>query len=253
MFHRSLQLLAQARFPGSQRSSSRWTVRSGEVPEGADALLLLTVEELAVNELRETFHHWVRTVAFPIQGGMLGAAFPHRSALRLRGNAATVPTREDIRIAIDLWDEVEPSVKTWLAGATQDLTDRLAEALKGDGVEAVERERTLFQSRQGELSQLIEQATTQRLTREIADLQAERTQIGLFETADRVRELDRSIEAKEGEVARRRAHYEELRGQLSLERDRVLQRVLPKRYALRGESQVFPVAVEIRLPNGGSA
>ena len=253
LFHRSLQLLAQARFPGSQRSTSRWTVRKGELPEGADALLLLTVEELAVNDLRETFHHWVRTVAFPIRTGELGDALPHRPALEMRGQAATSPGGEEIRRARDLWDEVEPSVKPWLVQAAQDLTGRLAEALKADGVEAAERERALFQSRQGELSQLIAQATTQRLTREIADLQVQRAQIGLFDTADRVRELDRSIEAKEAEVARRRAHYEELRGQLGLERDRVLQRVLPKRYALRGEAQVFPVAVEIRLPDGGTA
>lgn len=253
MFHRSLQLLAQARFPGSRRSSSRWTVRRGEVPEGTDALLLLTVEELAVNELRETFHHWVRTIAFPVQAGRLGAALPHRPALQLRGEAATTPSREEIRRAIDLWDDVEPSVKAWLVDAAQSLTSRLTEALKADGVEAAERERTLYQSRQGELSQLIEQATTQRLTREIADLQVERAQIGLFETADWARELDRSIEAKEAEVVRRRAHYDELRGQLALERDRVLQRVLPKRHTLRGDSQIFPVAVEIRLSGGDSA
>lgn len=247
LFHRSLQLLSQARFPGSQRSSSRWSVRVGQVPEGADALILLTVEELAVNELRETFHHWVRTIAFPISGGALGEALPHRPASAWACPSSPSPTAADIRGARDLWDEVEQDVKRWLSDAAAQITGRLTKALAADGAGAAERERTLFQSRQGELSQLIEQATTQRLTREVADLQAERTQIGLFETADRVREIDRSIAAKEEEVARRRAHYEELRGQLAVERDRVLQRVLPKRFALRGEAQVFPVAVEIRL------
>jgi hypothetical protein len=43
-------------------------------------LLLLTVEEMAVNELRETFHHWVRTVALPIKGGVLGDAAGLRRA-----------------------------------------------------------------------------------------------------------------------------------------------------------------------------
>ena len=32
------------------------------------------VDAAAVNELRETFHHWVRTVALPIKGGVLGDA-----------------------------------------------------------------------------------------------------------------------------------------------------------------------------------
>jgi hypothetical protein len=54
-------MFARARFPGGidNFSVSRWTVRYGEIPSEADALLLLTVEELAVNELREPFHHWV--------------------------------------------------------------------------------------------------------------------------------------------------------------------------------------------------
>jgi len=40
----------------------------------------------------------------------------------------------------------------------------------------------------------------------------------------------------------------ELREQLERERTRVLQHLLPRRYEMRGEAQVFPVAVEIRLP-----
>ena len=43
-------------------------------------------------------------------------------------------------------------------------------------------------------------------------------------------------------------NYEELRKQLESERERVMRYLLPKRYALHGKAQVFPVAVEIRLP-----
>jgi superfamily II DNA or RNA helicase len=65
LFHHALSTLAQLRFPGSggrqrDQSASRWTFRRGRVPGDADALLLLTVEELAVNELREPFHHWTK-------------------------------------------------------------------------------------------------------------------------------------------------------------------------------------------------
>ncbi|MBK7923167.1 MAG: DNA helicase [Gemmatimonadetes bacterium] len=248
LFHRALQLLSQARFPGSLRSTSRWSVRSGGIPDGADALVLLTIEELAVNELRETFHHWVRTVVFPVRDGKLGAALGHRPASEIRGANGVVPSQEQIRRGRDLWDEVEPGIRTWLTQSARDITGRLVETLAVDGAQATERERALYQSRQGELSRLIELATTQRLEREVADLRAERAQIGLFETADRVAELDRSIAAREEEVGRRRSHYEELRRQLTIERDRILQRVLPKRFALRGETQLFPVAIEIRLP-----
>ena len=40
----------------------------------------------------------------------------------------------------------------------------------------------------------------------------------------------------------------EIREQLQRERTRVLERLLPARFALAGEAQVFPVAVEVRLP-----
>ena len=47
-------------------------MRRGGVPAGTDAVVLLTIEELAVNDLRETFHHWVRTLALPVKKGALG-------------------------------------------------------------------------------------------------------------------------------------------------------------------------------------
>ena len=49
-------------------------------------------------------------------------------------------------------------------------------------------------------------------------------------------------------MRRRRQHYEELREQLQIERERVLSGIIPRRFALRGTAQVFPVALEIRLP-----
>jgi hypothetical protein len=47
--------------------------------------VLLSVEELAVNDLRETFHHWVRTLIFPIQRG----AWASRSLTGLLRTCAT--------------------------------------------------------------------------------------------------------------------------------------------------------------------
>jgi hypothetical protein len=53
---------------------------------------------------------------------------------------------------------------------------------------------------------------------------------------------------KEEELKRRQTHFIELREQLAKERERVVERLLPARYTLRGSAQCFPVAVEIRLP-----
>jgi hypothetical protein len=62
-------------------------------------------------------------------------------------------------------------------------------------------------------------------------------------------ELERSIEAKNEELERRRRTHEEVREQLERERERILNRLIPKRYAIAGEAHVFPVCVEIRLPS----
>jgi hypothetical protein len=98
------------------------------------------------------------------------------------------------------------------------------------------------------LSHLIQEQSLARLEREIEELVAEQRQGTLFDTEQLVTELARSQRAKEEELARRRAHYEELRRLLDRERERVLDVLLPRRYAMRGDAQVLPVAVEIRLP-----
>jgi len=247
LFHRALALFARARFPGTADSATRWTVRRGEVPAGADALLLLTVEELAVNELRETFHHWVRTLRFPVAKDGLGPLLPHVAPAEDR-SSATPLTTDDVQRARDLWDEIRQEVRRTVIDWAADLTQRLRTALAGEQTGAVQRERERFQSRQGELSHLIQEQNLARLERELEQLEAEQRQGVLFDTEQWLSELARSQRAKEEELARRRAHYEELRRLLERERERVLGVLLPRRYAMRGEAQVFPVAIEIRLP-----
>ena len=89
------------------------------------------------------------------------------------------------------------------------------------------------------------------IEREIEKLKLEKQQGKLFDEEGRLDHIDRSIEEKEEEVARRRRHYEEVREQLDKERERILNHLLPKRHAMSGEAQVFPICLEVRLPGGG--
>jgi len=246
VFQQVLHTFARLRLPGGEQAS-RWTVRAAETPAGLDALLLVTVEEMAINELRETFHHWVRTVRVPVRHGALGEPLPHVPARRLRPAAAANPTPELVRLARDLWTEVAPDVRRLIDGWRDNLELRLGQALERDREQAEGEERDRFQRRQGEVSALIEQTTLERLEREIASLQRELDQGELFDPDRHVEDLVRTKVEKEEEVKRRRAHYEELREQLARERDRTLNLIIPRRYALHA-AQVFPVAVEIRLP-----
>lgn len=251
MLQRALSMLTRRRFPGTGDDVSRWTVSTGEVPSGADAVVLLSVEELAVNDLRETFHHWVRTVAFPVTRGKLGPPLPHAPATQLvrSGRLQPAPPGSQTAQGRGVFDDVESELKAFVTAHAASVTGTLLAQLTAEGARARQQEEERYRSRQGEVSTLIAETTLAKLSREVEELKVARRQGLLFEEGDRLDTLDRSIEEKELEIARRHRHYQEVREQLDRERERILKYLLPGRYAMSGTAQVFPVAIEIRLPN----
>ena len=247
MMQRATSTLMTRRFPNRADGVSRWCVRRGEVPSGADALVLLHAEEICVNELRETFHHWVRTVGFPVQNGELGEMLPHASAHDLRGGAA-VTDPAAIEHARDIAIDAVPVLKTWVKEHAEYLTGIVSARLTESGNAARKNEEQRYQSRLAEVSELITSSTIERLSREIDRLRNERMQGLLFSEADRFDEIDRSIEEKEEEMKRRRQHHEEVKRQLDRERERIMKHLLPKRHTMAGKAHVFPITIEVRLP-----
>jgi len=247
LVQRAVGALTRRRFPGPN-AVSRWTVRYGDVPDGADALILLHVEELGVNELRETFHHWIHTYRLPVRNGQLDTPLPHVPAFALR---AAQPCRDEAarKAASDLLSDLEPDLQEYVKQLRQKLTRDLAEQLAIDGKTAREEEDRRYQSRQGEVSSLIAENTLAKLEREISQLKRQREQGQLFDAQSYMDELDRSIENKQQELERRQRHYEEVRQQLARERERITKFLLPRRYTMQGDAQVFPVAIEVRLPS----
>lgn len=247
LFQAALSRFARARFPGGtdNENVTRWTVRYGEIPDDVDALLLLTVEELAVNELREPFHHWVRTVRYPIVDGELGAVLPHLPPVRDNPSPQRV-TADDIEQAQDLWDEVELDVKNVLNQLGQQLTQQLETELENQRKSAIAQEKERFQKRLTEVKKAMQQTSIRKLEQERDQLLEEMQQLSLFQEETRAQQ-DRLQNLQE-ELKRRTNHYEMLLERLQLERDRVINKMLPKRYRLRSTAQVFPVTVEIRLP-----
>lgn len=262
MIERALRVLTQRRLPGRDETA-RWTVRSGGVPHGVDALILLSLEELAVNELRETFHHWVRTITLPVRGGVLGKRERHAPARNLAASARTphtntgngsprgpvpAPTPAEHDHARAIFLDVEADLEAVVNRHSEELTESLLEQLQVDGKEALKREDERYRSRQGEVSELIEQTRIQRLEKEIKKLQTEQRQRLLFDQRRDLERIANSIQEMQREIEHRRRHYEEAREQLEHERRRIVDRLLPKRHALAGKAQAFPVAIEVRLP-----
>ena len=243
----ALGVLAKRRYPGAGSEASRWTARCGVVPEGAEAAILLSVEEIGVNQLRETFHRWVRTVVFPVRDGELGPPLPHAPARSLLGASKCEDAARRAQAA-EILEAAAPELKQWMRDHRRRIGVRLAAQLSLDGDDARERDNESYRQRLAEVSELITRTTMDRLGREIERLKGQRDQGQLFNEAERLADLERSIEEREEELKRRRFHHDEIRDQLQRERDRTVKRLFPKRFALAGDAQLFPVAVEVRLP-----
>ena len=248
MMQRALGVLARRRYPGSGGDMSRWTVRLGSVPDGADAVVLLSVEEIGVNRLRETFHRWVRTLALPVRDGEFDEPLAHVPARTLRGACESEDVIDRI-LAGDILEEMRAALRRWLRNYKNELTECFRRRLQADGEAARRREDERYRQRQGEVSTLIQRSTMARLRRDIERLKNRKRQGRLFDGTERLEEIEQSIEEREKELKRRRTHYEEIREQLGRERTRILDHLLPARFTLAGDAQVFPVAVEIRLPD----
>lgn len=242
LFHRVMSVFARYRFPGGPAAATRWTVRtSKDVPSGADALVLLTVEELAVNELREPCHHWVRTLAFPVTKGELGELLPHRPAAAW--DASDAPA--DAALAREIWECIEGDLKKRVralaAERTQELSARLDHARK-----LVEKsEKVRFDQRRKELEKAMADNQLAKLQKEVEEY-LERRQLFLF--ADLDEDERKKLSNLQAEIELRKKHYDQVLAKLKNEETRTLKLVLPHRYRLRGEARVYPIAVEILLP-----
>ena len=249
LLRQSLNAFARLRFPGGQtdfQPPSRWLVSRGQVPAGAEALVLFTVEEMAVNDLRETFHHWTRTLALPVQNNTLGEPLPysgpHHGLLGQQSSA-------DVSAARDLWDELEDKIKTLLGSYRAELTQILSTQLKSAYEQAKDHEKEAFEQRIREVAALQKAQSIDKLKREIEQQRVASIQQQLFDDADALAE--KRLRDLEDELKRRQNQFGDLQERLTEEKRRILEQVLPRRFTLRGEAQVFPVTIEIRFPEVG--
>lgn len=247
LYHRVLSLFARYRFPRGPQAATRWCVRSGPLAPGYDALLLLTVEELAVNELRETCHHVVRTLAFPINDGQLGDALPHQPPAAYASHLAS----GELSLARQLWTDIDRALKTRVQQLKANTTDHLRLRLEHARKQVTERESQRFRQRRHELKQALKENQLEALRKEADKLRAQSQQLSLFRELDD--DLQRRLSDLNAELQLRERHYQSVLDRLELEQERTLQHILPRRYALRGQAQVYPIAVELRLPAHPSA
>lgn len=121
-------------------------------------------------------------------------------------------------------------------------------ALERRGATAKRRETEEYDRRQAEVSELITGNKLEKIERDLEALKEESRRRMLFDAEERAARISRSRDLLEEEYRRTLEGHEALRRNLAEERDRILNRLVPARYSLAGEVQVFPVTVEIRFP-----
>ncbi len=244
LYHRVMSTFARYRFPGGPAAATRWTVRRGGVPSRLAGLVLLTLEELAVNELREPCHHWVRTLALPIEHGALGEPLPHRPPPEWASDAP----RADRDAARALWDEVDDAVKKLVRNLQIERTAELAARMDRARAIVAALEKKRFEQRRRELEKEMRENRIEKLRRDAEKIREKSRQLSLL--AEDNEALEKKLSDVNAEIALRKHHYESVQARLADEETRTLELVLPPRYRLRGEARVYPIAIELRLPGG---
>ncbi|WP_428266022.1 DISARM system SNF2-like helicase DrmD [Haliangium sp.] len=265
LFRQALAAFARLRFPGAgdRLSASRWCVRRGPmselpgVPADADALILLSVEELAVNSLREPFHHWVRTLRLPVVAGELVPAASHQPpdadrdpAAQPGGDPVAEPvSAADLALARTLWNDLAVDLRARVRDHAARVEEHIRAGLDQRRDHALAEAADRFTGRIKEVRAAMKRHSLSKLEREIRGLEKRHANLTLF--PDMERDVAQRLRDLQDELARRVNHSEQLLALLEQEKERVLQRLLPARHSLRdGGVQVFPLTVEIRLPAG---
>lgn len=247
LMQKALSVLTRWRFPGTGSARSRWIVRLSDIPPGVEAQMLLSVEELAVNRLRETFHHWVTTHMFTVENGEMKGPDNHCPPA-VQGDAFVPGTERHVAKARNLAEDHEQQLGNFLKARSHQLTDVLEKRLAEDYVKADAEAKTDYQRRSGEISDLVTRTTVSALEREIADLRRMKVTRFLFDEAAEYAKIESSIAERQAEIDRRKKRHDDVRLLLEKERDRTINQLLPNRHKMDGNVFVYPVSLEIRFP-----
>ena len=255
LMRKACGVLTRRRYPGGYTAASRLTASYGEVPPECDAKVWVHFEEMAVNKLREAFHFWVRSVCFPIKDGQLLAPLPHMAAMKTRRKSELL-CLGDREMAEDIYSDIIADLRKALLAHQAKLQELVVTRLATAQQTARNDENLRFQSRDGELSTLIRSRTIAAKQKELENLKDKLRELPSLLFEEYAKEEEAEINARmamlERELKNDLEHYEELRNQLKRERERITQYLIPNRYAMDGDVQIYPIAVEIVLPRKGA-
>src|SRR5690606_15931735 len=118
------------------------------------------------------------------------------------------------------------------------LTSTLQKHLEAAKAHSIQSEKTAFESRINEVAALRRNQSIERLRIEIEQRRDAARQYSLLEDVNE--RAEREIRELEDELERRKTHFGHLLERLKNEKQRILERVIPNRFSLRGDAQTFP-------------
>ncbi|GLV59816.1 helicase SNF2 family protein [Dictyobacter sp. S3.2.2.5] len=263
LMHRALGSLR--RHLWDDKGVYRWTVQGAELPVGLNEALILHMQIEITNEFREVVHQEIVPVGFTVRGSHLISMDNNlRQQIQSCSHHPFSDTTFDQQIdhVREHWDDhltiLRSLIQTMRTQYQQDFTVRMQTRLK----EERQREEKRFASRLRELERLQQTQHIETLKREwnvsISEkvrLEQENQQLSFLPEVEITRQQElitqnHKIKALEFDMEQALQHFKQLQYAITLEKERVITKMLPKRYTL-ATVDVQPLTIEYLVRSTG--
>jgi superfamily II DNA or RNA helicase len=231
---------------------TRWTIQSCALPPRSPDLLLLHLSLEVTNQFREVAHQEIILLPFEVHGYTLNPVQPELWTRLERLPRSALSGRE--------LEEYIPRVRDWWSAHERFIRDLVRQQREASRVEFAQRmrarlqyekqrEQAAFKERLRELERQREPARLRQLRREAERQRLKLVQPALFDEVRQEQLLEQQrLEEMEWELEH--TYIERMKQLVVREQERVLEKVLPRRYAL-ATVDVQPLAVEYIVHHSG--
>jgi hypothetical protein len=147
---------------------------------------------------------------------------------------------------------VELNLRDAIKDYAKDLTRLMKTTLVAEGTRAAAAHAKTYDQRIAEVRAYTSEQSIEKLEKERGRIAKSLRQTTFAFEGHAQEGLQARLDSVEDELARRRTNADGHIRLLETERTRVVERLIPNRFALHGEVHIYPVTVEIRLPGGGA-
>ncbi|CEN89110.1 SNF2-like protein [[Clostridium] sordellii] len=225
---------------------SRWTIQKGNLPHGINELIQIDLLLEVTNKLREVIHQEVITLSYQCDGENIIAVDDSlkQYITNIQKQKLTVDELDDVLDDTrDEWYEIESDIRKEIQRFKDEKERWFKQTLEDKLKEDKEIQKQIFDSRINELKddklEKVRQKIANDLIEQTRDLQE--LQMSLIEDAEgKVKEQIKNLEVQRDLIISNKQIMKDI---LERERERVLTKVLPKRYNLNN-IEVHPLAIE---------